>query len=157
MLYFSEIWIIITNSHRSTIQRLSSWLVGCYKKACVLHPAALHLPPHRVDHDPKVAAEHDPAQVAHDQVELVRAHLEIGAVEGLRNVPDEDENVECEAEAVPDQPEHKEDPRGGSDPVDEQAAGGHTRDRETNPCAPGNGPHHWRCLSFYLCYCVKQV
>ena len=94
MLYFSEIWIIITNSHRSTIQRSSSWLVGWYKKACVLHSTALHLPPHRVDHDPKVTAEHDPAQVAHDQVELVRAHLEIGAVEGLGNVPDEDENVE---------------------------------------------------------------
>ena len=215
LLYFSEIWVIITNSHRSTIQRLSSWLVlvgirrpvssilqlfiqlktihkklhqlkaisafknplstsqyiryvifaFChvrtpsrlfssltlwYEKAVVLHPAALHLPPHRVDNDPEVAAEDDPAQVAHDQVELVRAHLEVGAVEGLGHVRDQDEDVEGEAEAVPDQPEYEEDPGRGSDPVDEQTAGGHPNDGETHPSAPGNGAHHWRCLSFYL-------
>ena len=137
--------------HVITPSRLFSSHGLRYEKAVVLHPAALHLPSHRVDNDPEVAADHDPAQVAHDQVELVRANLEVGAVEGLGHVGDKDEDVECETEAIPDQPEYEEDPGKGSDPVDEQTAGGHPNDRETNPGAPGNGPHHWRCLSFYLC------
>ena len=147
---FHNRYVIFAFCHVRTPSRLFSSLRLWYEKAVVLQPAALHLPPHRVDHDPEVAAEHDPAQVAHDQVELVRAHLEVGAVEGLRHVRDQDEDVEGEAEAVPDQPEYEEDPGRGSDPVDEQTAGGHPNDGETNPGAPGNGPHHWRCLSFYL-------
>ena len=107
---FHNRYLIFAFCHVRTPSRLFSSHGLWYEKVVVLHPAALHFPPHRVDNDPEVAADHDPAQVAHDQVELVRAHLEIGAVEGLGNVPDEDENVEGEAEAVPDQPEHKEDP-----------------------------------------------
>ena len=71
-------------------------------------------------------------------------------MEGLPHVRSEDEDVEGEAEAVPDQPEDKEDPGGGPDPVDEQARGRHTHDRESHPCAPRDRAHHRRCVPLNL-------
>ena len=141
--------------HVITPSRLFSSHGLRYEKAVVLHPAALHLPSHRVDNDPEVTAEQDPTKVAQDQVELVGPNIGITAIERLGHVRDKDEHVEGETEAVPDEPEDEEDPRGGPDAVDEQAGGGHAHDRETHSCAPRDCAHHWRCVSLHLI--IKNV
>ena len=63
-------------------------------------------------------------------------------MEGLPHVRSEDEDVEGEAEAVPDQPEDEEDPGLGPDAMDEEAAGGDAHDGQGHPKAPGNSDHN---------------
>jgi len=81
---------------------------------------------------------------------LLRPNDGLGAVESLRHVRDEDEDVEGEAEAVPDQPENEEDPGGRPDPMNEQAGCSHTHYREPDTCAPRDCAHHRRCVSLHL-------
>ena len=120
------------------------------EQAAVIRPVSFNLPPHRVDHDPEVAAQRDARKVAKDHVELLRPDDGLGAVEGLQHVRAEDEDVEGEAEAVPDQPEDEEDPGRGPDPMDEQARRGHSHYGETDPRAPRDRPHNGRCVSLNL-------
>ena len=83
---------------------------------------------------------------------MCRPDDRFGVIEGLSHVRDKDEDVEGEAEAVPDKPEDEVDPGGGSDSVDEQAGRGHTHYRETDPCAPRDCAHNGRCVSLHLSF-----